>query len=362
MEKLLSILESARLETISMAGKMVTTYNLRPSDFPICGLNMLNSECVTLMEIITQYTHLWNKIQNTLPADFFYYNNPKDENAQRISNICRAGFISSMSAIEYCAKETTAKFLNSLTADAKKDIHLSFIITESFKENIINEESKTLWQGLNQIRNCLVHNNGIASNNKTYAIDDTITISMTKGEPISSTLSFFPTAIKALVHKYDEWARAILEKSDYKPDVQENHQRTLNDAHKEILATLAKQHPEIKLMTIRQKSKESQNISSSIEKILSRNGWIIEQFITQAPWEEQRPTISLHIKHKNLEAFDTLTQLMQNLTPQTRVGTHDTPNHDIVLDLGIIACSPSQQVKDAIGESQTVIDPRVFDR
>lgn len=362
MEKLLSILNTARLDTISMADKMVATYNLNPSDFPVCGLNMLNSECVTLMEIITQYTHLWNKLQNTLPSALIYHNNSKDENTRRISSICKASFISSMSAIEYCAKETTSKYLKSLTAEAKKDIYLSFIITESFKANIIKEESKKFWQGLNQIRNCLVHNNGIANNNNTYSIDDTLTISMTKGEPISSTLSFFPIAIKALAHKYDEWARAILDNSDYEPDVQEINQRTLSDAQKEILTSVAIQHPNIKLMTIRQRSKESQNISSAIENILSRNGWNIEQLITFAPWEVQQPTISLHVKYESLAAFDKLAKVMQNITTQTIVGKHTDPDYDIILDLGIIACSPSQQVKDAIGESQISLDPKIFNR
>ncbi|CAI8773694.1 hypothetical protein EMIT0P43_170098 [Pseudomonas jessenii] len=364
MEKLLEILESTRQDTIRFADKMVGSYNLDPGDFPICGLNMLNSECVTLMEVITQYSRLWDRIERTPASSLLAhaYSNQKKENAQRIVNICKASFISSMSVTEYCAKETTGKFLNHLTAKIKTNIHLSHIIAESFNANIITEESKTLWKSLNDLRNCLVHNNGISEKNRSYVIDDTMTINMIKGRMISSTLCLFPATIKALVHNYNDWACAILDKSSYEPDLRELHQRTLNDVQKKTLTTLAKNHPNIKLMTVRQKSKESQNFSSSIENTLSSNGWQIEQFITVAPWKEQQPTISLHIKHKNLEAFDELAQLMQNIDPQIKVGIHNTTNFDIVLDVGIIACSPSQKIKDDISESQTVINPELFNR
>ncbi|OAE16615.1 hypothetical protein A2T76_10655 [Pseudomonas brenneri] len=364
MEKLLETLESTRQDTIILANKMIGSYNLNPEDFPVCGLNMLNHECIILMETITQYAYLWDLMEKNPASALLTYanNNQKKENEQRIASICKASFISSMSAVEYCAKETANKFLSHLTAETKDFIYLSSIITKSFKANIINENSQTLWQGLNQLRNCLVHNNGIPDKNRTYVIDDTMSFNMIKGKMISSTLLLFPTAIKALVHKYNEWACAILDNSVYKPDLQELHQRMLNDSHKKMLATLATNHPNIQLMTIRQKSKESQNFSSAIEKILSTSGWKIEQLITFAPWEEQRPTLSVHIKHTNLEVFDEFSQLIQSIVPQIKIGTHDTEKFDIVLDVGIIACSPSQKIKDEIGEPQIIIDPKIFDR
>lgn len=362
MEQLLEILESARQDTINLSNNMIASYNLHPGDFPVCGLNMLNQQCIILMETITQYATLWSRIERTpaITRLIYDHNNQREENAQRIVSICKSSFIASMSSIEYCAKETVSKFASQLTSEIKKDIHLSTIITESYNANIIDEDSQTLWQGLNQLRNAIVHNNGISNKNRTYIIDDTTSLIMTKGEMISSKLTFFPIIIKALTNKYNEWACAILDNSDYKPELPKPYQRLLSDTHKQLLSTLTSKYPSIKLTTIRQKSKESQQFSSLIEESLSSNGWEIEQFITFAPWEEQLPTISRHINYTNSEMFDELSQLMQSIEPQIKIGIHETTDYDIVLDLGIISCSPSQQIKDDLGESQKKLDPGLF--
>ncbi|PBP76930.1 hypothetical protein CCL19_02900 [Pseudomonas syringae] len=370
MERMIESLNISRLNAANLADEMVKNLNIYKGCAPVSGLNMLNSQCVLLIEILDQYKTIWDRLENASKKNKWLamiqcHSQDKlvTENSERLNTVCKSAFILAMSSVEYCAKETAKTYYTKLLVPANtrnKHIYLSGIIETSHKEGLISEDIQQKWRALIQLRNCLVHNNGIANQDAEYVISTETTVRMTNGEMISGSLILFPHAISLLVDIYAEWANSIVIGSEYVPDLKELEQRTLTEEQRTSLSNLAAKHPNVKYLTIRQRSKESSFFSSEVEKHLEQGGWITEQLLTMAPREEQLPSVSLNEKHQSLRAFDELTQVMKSILPNINVGQHVDNSFDIVIDVGIVPSSPSQSIKDELGPSQIVLNPNNF--
>jgi hypothetical protein len=119
-------------------------------------------------------------------------------------------FIKSLSAIEYCAKETIKDKRHPLHSwyqeqkSKNRRIYLSKIISESYKRGLINKKQKESWDCLIDMRNIIVHNNGIADKNVKYKINDLEIVfeenKMTKGK-----LDTFVKLTNIAVDLYYSW-------------------------------------------------------------------------------------------------------------------------------------------------------------
>jgi hypothetical protein len=66
------------------------------------------------------------------------------------------------------------------------------------------------WEGVIQVRNMLVHNNGIADVTATYQIPNGPTITLTAGAMTQGNLRFFPELLLWSVDGFGRWSEGIL--------------------------------------------------------------------------------------------------------------------------------------------------------
>jgi hypothetical protein len=130
----------------------------------------------------------------------------------RVLETLRQQFISTMSAIEFCAKEAVKMSSPSplATAIAKaRRVYLSLIVEESSRFNLLSEKDRGVWMSLIGIRNMLVHNNGFADIATTYKVaGETMILVPGKMTEIDTFMSL-PKFAKEVVFKYDKWLKSL---------------------------------------------------------------------------------------------------------------------------------------------------------
>ena len=122
----------------------------------------------------------------------------------------KMSFIQKMSLFEYSVKKIILSDLdkfNEFEKASKKEIvriYLSQIMDVSKKKGFIDKSTYDLWIGLMNLRNSLVHNNGISSETVSYKYPE-ITIDVSKDNMIQGNLLTFGLLIKWLLNESKSW-------------------------------------------------------------------------------------------------------------------------------------------------------------
>ena len=205
MERLIKQLWSLR-HKCKRYGDNLDTIIRRPSDSDFrraCFAMIFNSTTLTL-ELLSYYYEKW---KGPFVETREEIRRKKEENAQRCIAITKMQFISSISSIEYCVKETinlNPKHSLAKWSRKQKRIYLSSIMKKSKRIGLINNKQHGFWECILKVRNVIVHNNGIADFDKTYQIDG-ITVSFVKGKMLKGKLDFFVKLTDKAVDLFHSW-------------------------------------------------------------------------------------------------------------------------------------------------------------
>jgi hypothetical protein len=133
-----------------------------------------------------------------------------EEFVQRIGELLKFCLIRTLSYIEYAAKEKIRRSNILALVEIKKAIeegkrvNLAWIVNSSFKHGLIDSDTQKKWEGLNELRNCIVHNGGFADFAGSYIVDG-FEIEFRKGENLRFELNVFISLIDSAIRVFELW-------------------------------------------------------------------------------------------------------------------------------------------------------------
>jgi len=209
LEKLLQTLRTIR-EKLRVYGDWLTRINPKiPNSF-----NMIFNDTTLTLELLHYYFQLWKSPPPPL-LSVDEIKRIKEENAQRVLEITKWAFISTLSNVEYSAKETlktvsekSFKQLREMLRGSKR-VYLRAIMKKSREIGLIDEKQYKTWQGLIEVRNAIVHNNAIADIDAKYEIND-MEVIFIKGKMLRGKLNFFIKLLEAAINQYHQWLKTLL--------------------------------------------------------------------------------------------------------------------------------------------------------
>ncbi len=139
----------------------------------------------------------------------------QDQRWDRVTQISKWAFISTVSSIEYSLKMLIQRAQNGpLKPLAKrKRVYLREIINHSKKSSMIDDDTHKQWIILLKLRNLSVHNATFAEETGDYRVRDVL-IQFREGEMLQGNLMFFSNMIDSIVHFFKRWLEVFLNKHE----------------------------------------------------------------------------------------------------------------------------------------------------
>lgn len=204
MTEVFTILDHARRHTAELHDSLATRHRLAAGEAPVGAFNMVNQFVVVAMELVSHYADIWSGIP---AADVDQ--GRRQEWAERLITITKSTFILSMSAMEFSAKEALLARPRRVPLPRGR-VYLGGIMKKSLTAGLITAADEEAWKGLVQVRNLLVHNNGIADGDATFALPNGPTITLVAGAMTKASLEFFPQITLVTISAYARWSDAFL--------------------------------------------------------------------------------------------------------------------------------------------------------
>ena len=183
---------------------VATRMGIPGSDHPAGAFPMCYNHAALTLELLSFYKRIWARSRRATPAEI---TRAREENGQRVVMATKAMFILCLSAIEFSAKQALMNRPGTLALGDGR-IYLRNIVQESNGRGYIAEQDKNLWWGATEVRNCVVHNNGIADVTAEWSYPD-LTVSMNTGTMMRANLEFFPRLTVWALNAFERWTAAV---------------------------------------------------------------------------------------------------------------------------------------------------------
>lgn len=166
-------------------------------------------------ELLSFYYFTWSKLTaNTIAAE--REEEIRRENIERCMMISNWAFILSLSSIEYSAKASVYAYGSASPAanlakpkGKEKYLYLRDIMRNSKNVCLIDNSEYDDWENLIWLRNCIVHNNGIADCDKSF---DIAGIRAEEGKVLRGSLDSFVVLTEVAIERYFTWVKALIDK------------------------------------------------------------------------------------------------------------------------------------------------------
>lgn len=173
---------------------------------------MIFNNATVVLEVLDNYDRYWKRKYVGIPQQKI--DELKEQNAERVMEITKWSFTHALSSLEYSAKKIIKNISQIEFQDLKnklqrgKWVYLSGIMEISKTSGLITKEDYDRLEGITYLRNCLVHNNGIADKDKTFTIR-TVNIKCENGKMIQGKLDIFYNLTDVSVDLYNDWLHKI---------------------------------------------------------------------------------------------------------------------------------------------------------
>ncbi len=175
--------------------------------------SMWNAIVITL-ELLECYKKQWSKplVGKTKEE----VERIQGQNWDRVNQITKWAFISTVSSIEYSSKMLIqSAHKGPLKPLAKKKrVYLREIINHSKESSVIDDATHKQWIVLLKLRNLSVHNATFAEETGDYTVRDLL-IQFRDGEMLQGNLMFFSNMIDSIVHFFKRWLEVFLNRHEF---------------------------------------------------------------------------------------------------------------------------------------------------
>lgn len=155
---------------------------------PISAFNIVHNHATMTAELLHYYKFIWSNKRNITSE---VRERLVEENGQRVMEATKHTFISCLSAIEFSAKKALNDKQNLLVIDWTKRVYLNQILKKSQSENWIDDDLKKKLDDMIFFRNCLVHNNGIADEDRALFHPEGKLFQAKDGQMLQNDLKLF---------------------------------------------------------------------------------------------------------------------------------------------------------------------------
>jgi hypothetical protein len=205
MIEVIKLVDRTRTTSARYNDELAQTSGLRLEDPPIGAFGIVHNNAVITLELLAFYRRVWSRLPVSAVQD---PKRTRHENAGRVMLITKSSFVMCLSALEFSAKQALIGYPDRLPLPAGR-IYLRRIMSASAEEGLITAHAGDLWAGAIAVRNCVVHNNGIADKDAEYEFPD-LTVKLASGSMAQGTLKFFPLLTNWAVTAFAQWCRAFL--------------------------------------------------------------------------------------------------------------------------------------------------------
>ena len=176
---------------------------------PLVGMNRAHQQLTICAELLSFYFDTWDRAQQPTYVQIVP-SHLASERAERIMGILGMTFVSTLSAFEESAK-SALKLPNAprLSKQGSR-VYLSGIMAASYRIGLIDEVDDAFWRAVTRLRNCLVHNNGVADGDMTISLHDGTSMQMVADEMTKSSPRQNSVVIKGVILAYGRWCDAML--------------------------------------------------------------------------------------------------------------------------------------------------------
>jgi len=174
--------------------------------------SMIFNNATMVLEVLDNYYKYWSRSYIGLKQQEI--DRTKKQNAERVIDITKWSFIHTISSFEYSAKQIIKYSNNNQFQKLKNDlqngkrVYILGIMKTSKDSGLISDGDYNEWDGIIYLRNCLVHNNGVADKDATLKIG-TITVNCKKDKMIQGKLDIFFNLVDTSMDLYNQWIQKM---------------------------------------------------------------------------------------------------------------------------------------------------------
>lgn len=196
-----------------LATSLSEEFGLADSMAPIGAVNIIKNRLIACAEVIDGFYAKWASpayAAAVTTTDTPIEKTHADNKARVAIQLCDL-IVGAMSAIEFQARQTLVLYPGILTLDPESRPYWKAFIGRSHAVGMIDAARMSEWEGLLEIRNMIVHNNGVADKDLTIALANGFSVGLRKGSlTMVSDMRDVPLAIDWIAQAYGDWCRAYL--------------------------------------------------------------------------------------------------------------------------------------------------------
>lgn len=202
MQTIFDAYDRLRVQSAAHYDALALAHKLTPGQAPIGGFNVVNELAVIGMEALSHYHGAWSALPTPTSAQ-------QRERVSRVMTLGRATFVLGMSSLEQHMKAAVQQRPGKVALPTGR-IYLGALVKTSGKAGVIGQTDIDGWNGLIEVRNTVVHNNGVAELTQTYALHGGLTVSLTSGQMIQGSLTIYPDLLSWAVDAFRRWCDGFL--------------------------------------------------------------------------------------------------------------------------------------------------------
>jgi hypothetical protein len=173
---------------------------IQSHEMPAGVFPMIFNELTLGMELLYYYYNIWKRPTSISTQSM---EEAKQENAQRVITIERMIFLETMSSIEFCSKGYVKEHPRKIGSFGGR-VYLRKIMKRSRDQNVIPDVEFERWEGAIELRNCVVHNNGISEKTAKH-IYPCCELIFEDGKMVRGDLMLLPSLIDWMLDSFKCW-------------------------------------------------------------------------------------------------------------------------------------------------------------
>lgn len=195
--------------------KLMANFGIPIDVMPIIAFNGYQTLMSTGSAIIHGLLESWK--QNSFAGPDWAHEIWQRERAAQAMTVCRQSYIELLSLTEFSithAIRNVPEFFP--PPKGKSKIYLAQVISDSVTLGWLPAAHKEAWNGLVELRNALVHRNGISDKTASFKINETLKLDFLKDTTISDKGFGLPKLCEWAVNSMHEWSTSYIKQASQK--------------------------------------------------------------------------------------------------------------------------------------------------